>query len=121
MSNGNDADFILGIIKVQDDGSKKCSLVDIEAYGIDAKDDLIVDELRTAGDDRSYTATTSLWAKETNACLKANDYSTYFTSDENVIEGASKAEGIIIHFTGTDSGNLKNISTLNLHLTIEMN
>ncbi|MCP4338989.1 MAG: hypothetical protein GY799_08890, partial [Desulfobulbaceae bacterium] len=95
--------------------------VDIEAYGYDAKDDLIVDELRTGGDDRSYTATTSLWANETNACLKVSDYSTYFTSDENVIEGASKAEGIIIHFTGTDGGNLKNVSTLNLHLTIEMN
>ncbi len=121
LSNGNDADFLLGIIKVQDNGSKKCELVDIEAYGYDAKDDLIVDELRTGGDDRSYTATTALWANGTNACLKASDYSTYFTSDENVIEGASKAEGIIIHFIGTDDGNLKHISTLNLHLTIEMN
>ncbi|MCP4392700.1 MAG: hypothetical protein GY804_00240 [Alphaproteobacteria bacterium] len=121
LSNGNDADFSLGIIKIQDDGSKKCQLVDIEAYGYDAKDDLIVDDLRTGGDDRSYIATTSIWTNGTNACLKVNDYSTYFTSDENVIEGASKAEGIIIHFTGTDGGSLKNISTLNLHLTIEMN
>ncbi len=121
LSSGNDADFSLHIIKVQDDGSKKCSLVDVERYGYDAKDDLIVDDLRTGGDDRSYTATTSIWANGTNACLKASDYSTYFTSDENIIEGSSKAEGIIIHFNGTDDGNLKQVQTLNLHLTIEMN
>ncbi len=121
LSKGNDADVSLHIIKVQDDGSKKCSLVDIEHYGYDAKDDLIVDDLRTGGDDRSYTATTSIWANGTNACLKVDDYSTYFTADENIIEGLNKSEGIIIHFNGTDSGNIKNVSTVNLHLTIEMN
>ncbi len=121
LSDGNDGDISLHIIKVQDDGSKKCSLVDIEAYGYDAKDDKIVDDLRTGGDDRSYTATTSIWANGTNACLKVNDYSTYFTSDENVIEGLNKAEGIIIHFNGTAGGNVKHVRMLNLHLTIEMN
>ncbi len=121
LASGNDANFSIHIIKIQDDGSKKCSLVDIEHYGYDAKDDEIVDDLRTGGDDRSYTATTSIWANETNACLKVSDYSTYFTSDENVLESSSKHEGIIIHLNGTGTDNLKNVALVNLHLTIEMN
>ncbi|MCP5006920.1 MAG: hypothetical protein GY941_23680 [Planctomycetes bacterium] len=120
-ASGNDADASIHIMKVQDDGSKKCSIVDIEHFGKDAKNDLVVDELRTGGNDRSYTAASSIWEDETNTNMKADDYETYFTSDENIIEGSSKAEGIIIHLEGTSTNNLKQVTLLTLHLTVRMN
>ena len=119
-SSGVNSDISLKILKVQDDGSKKISIVEIEHYGIDASTKAIVDDLRTGGDDRSYTATSTIWSANENACLKQSDYDTYFTSDENIIESSTKGEGIIISLEGTASGAINNVEMLNLHLTIEM-
>lgn len=120
LSGGINSDISIRIIKVQNDGDGKMSLVDVEHYGIDSSAKSYVDDLRTGGDDRSYTTTSSLWVSGENACLKVSDYDTYFTNDENVFEGATKAEGFIIRLEGTTSGNINNVAMLNLHLTFQL-
>jgi hypothetical protein len=117
ISSGVNSDVSLVMLKVQDDGAGKCSLVEIEHYGVDAPND-VVDELRTAGNDRSYTSSSTLWASGENFNFKQNDYNTFFSGDENIIEGSTKAEGIIFRLEGTSGGNINNVSHINLTLEV---
>jgi hypothetical protein len=105
------ADVGIRIRKVQDDGNGKMSLVDIEKIGYDstAGNGELADQKRTAGDDRSFTFTVSAWVAGGMAVIKAGDYNTFFTNDENVMESSSKAEGIIIDYIGIPSGNISNV------------
>jgi hypothetical protein len=101
--SGRDSDLAIQIFKVQDDGNKKCSIVEIEHYGFDSDDVAnttdFVDFLRTGANDRTYQSLKEFPNNEV-ACFKILDFSTYFTNDENVFESSNKAEGIIVQFTG---------------------
>lgn len=99
------------------------SLVVMEHIGIDgtASDGEVIDSIRTGGDDRSYTFLTEGFPDASMWVAKNLDYSTYFVADENILEGASKNEGIIIDFLGAPSGGISNIDhcTLTLFFTID--
>ncbi len=112
-TNAATISFQLQIFKVQDDGNNKWSLVPIEDITLKgAGGDYIDDGLRTAGDDRSWNNSTPFTAGDPHV-LKQSDFNTYFSSDENIIEGSSKHEGIIIELIW---GNTDYYS-LNLHYT----
>jgi len=120
VMDGASPDLSLRIRKIQDDGSKKMTIVPMEDIGFDLGGGAagIVDNLRTAGDDRSYTSATLIGGGGTdiNINLKALDYNTYFSSDENIIEGA-KAEGIIIDLRGQPtSGGITTMDRITLIL-----
>jgi hypothetical protein len=118
-SGGVNSDILIEIIKVQDDGAGKMSLVVMEALGVDAATNTYVDEKRTAGNDRSYTTSSAMWSTGQNFCLKQGDYSSFFSSDENVFEGSTKAEGYIIQLSGTGGGNINNVDMLNLAIILK--
>jgi len=118
-SGGINSNVSFKLFKVQDDGNNKISLVDIEHIGVNGTTESIVDEIRTGGEDRSYTTNASLWAGGTNFCFKQNDYDAFFTNDENVMESSTKGEGFIIVLEGTGGANINNVAMLNLHLTLE--
>ena len=118
FAQGASADFRFTVYKIQDDGSNKMSIVIMEDVGILDGDagNQIIDHLRTGGDERSYNPTVgNIWGDNTVICLKNSDYSTYFSSDENSIEGATKNEGIIIRLLG-ESGGLTNVDYITLIL-----
>ncbi len=121
-ATSNQGDIRLEIIKVQDDGAKKMSIVRMECIGIDSTsgNGEVIDSLRTGGNDRSYTSSSNIWANNAMFGFKHGDFSTYFSSDENILESSSKAEGIIIQFSGEPSGGLSNVDhgTISLYLKI---
>jgi hypothetical protein len=117
------ADVGIRVRKIQDDGGGKMSIVPIELCGYDstAGNGEFDDQLRTAGDDRSFTFTVTAWASGGMAVIKQTDYNTYFTNDENVLESSSKAEGIIVDFVGIPSGNISNVEhgTVTIFYTLD--
>jgi len=118
---GSAPELSLRIRKVQDDGGGKMSIVNVEDIGLDLGGGGagIVDNLRTAGDDRSYTSTELLAFASDGGKLdiKTTDLSTYFSSDENVFECAAKDEGILIDLRGQPtSGDLRQIDRVFLEL-----
>lgn len=87
------------IIKVQDDGNKKMSILDIEDITIDsgAAGNQIVDNIRGGANSRNLNpAVADIWGVNTVAVLKQSDFDTYFTSNENVFSGADSDEGFIL-------------------------
>lgn len=116
QSSGVNSNLSIRIIKIQDDGGKKMSVVDIEHLGMNANTGVYTDDLRTGGDDRSYTYTSTAWASGENFVMKVGDYDTYFSSDENILEGSDKAEGIIIVLEGTGGGNINNVENLSMNI-----
>ncbi len=118
-AQGINPDFRLIIYKVQDDGAKKMTLVTIEDIGVDANGgaDQIIDGLRIAGNDRSYNpAVGAIWGDNTMLTFKQDDFNSYFSSDENIIEGESKAEGYIIRIAGSPSGGISNVDYISLKI-----
>ena len=118
-AQGINADFTLLIYKVQDDGSKKMTLVTMENIGVDANGgaDQIIDGLRVGGDDRSYNpAVGSIWGDNTILTFKQTDFDSYFSNDENIIEGKSKHEGYIIRITGSPAGAISNVDYISLKI-----
>lgn len=106
------ADFRLKILKVQDDGNKKVSIVPLEDIGVDSNSgsDQIIDGLRTGGSDRSYDASVSLlWGNNTTITLKQLDFDAYFTNDENNILSSVKDEGYVIMIEGAPSGGITGV------------
>ena len=104
-------DIRFRIRKVQDDGSKKMSLVPIEDIGFDStvNNGQVYDHVRTGGDERSYTAGSTLAPNDAMFGFKQGDFSTFFSGDENILESADKAEGVIIDFLGEPSGGISAI------------
>jgi hypothetical protein len=118
-AQGNNPDLRFRILKVQDDGGGKMSLVELEDIGVDADGagDQVIDGLRTGGDDRSYNpAVGSIWLDTTVFVFKQGDFATYFTSDENVINSGTSNSGIILEFTGSPSGGMTNVDFASLQL-----
>lgn len=57
---------------------------------------------------RSYTMGVELADNNSEIVFKQGDFSTYFTSRQNVING-DNSEGIIVDFSGEPTGGLTNI------------
>ncbi len=91
--------FQLQIYKVQDDGDSKWTLVPMEDIVLEGGGANFVDDnLRAGGDDRTYNAST-VFKVGIPAVLKNTDFSSYFSSDENICESSTKNEGIIFVIT----------------------
>ena len=120
-ADGATPDIQLRIRKIQDEGAGRFTIVTMEAIGFDATvgNGVIDDNKRTTTDDRSFTLGATLAADGQMVVLKTTDYKTFFTADENIIEGASKAEGIIVDYLGSPSGNINAIAHCTLTLFIE--
>jgi hypothetical protein len=119
VAQGNTPDIRFRIIKVQDDGSGKMSLVDVEDIGVDsgAVADQIIDGLRTGDDDRSYDpAVATIWDDGQNFVFKQGDFATYFVADENIFDSGDSDEGMIIRFEGSPSGGITNVDFAVLQL-----
>jgi hypothetical protein len=123
-SSNINPDLGIDMWKVQDDGSKKMTLVPFESIGVDANNatNQVVDGLRTAGADRSFNpAVGAIWEADTTLCLKQTDFDSYFTSDETTFESASKAEGFVVRLRGEDGaggGGISNVDFITLWLRV---
>lgn len=119
MARGNNPDFMFQIIKIQDDGDKKMSIVYLEDLGVDsgAAGNQIVDALRTGEDDRSLNPTASnLWLSDTMAVLKQGDFDTFFSNEQNHFLSSVKDEGYILRLAGSPSGNISNVDFVTIDL-----
>lgn len=115
LASGVNPDLGLEIYKIQDDGSKKYSVVTMESIGFDANNgtNRKVDGLRTGGDNRTLAPSVNpLWGSGHVRSWKQGDFSDYFSNDENVIEGADKNEGIILQWRGEDGSGGGGISNV---------
>ncbi len=103
-TNATNVDFRLEIHKVQDDGSGKLSIVEIEDISMSGTTPWIVDNFHATGGsvrgDRGYnTATATPWVVGEPMTIKVGDFDTEFSSDENFFEGSSKDEGYFLKIT----------------------
>lgn len=123
LASGATADIGIRIRKIQQGAAGQFTIVPVENIGIDATagNGEIQDGIRTAGDDRSFTFGVTAMADGDHAGMKAGDYNTFFTNDENIIEGATKNEGFMIDFIGIPSGGILNIDHATVVLYIEFN
>ncbi len=113
------ADLGFQIIKIQDDGNKKMSIVYLENYGFDSGNsgNQIIDDLRIGGDDRSLNPNVSnIGENNTTIVLKQGDFDTYFSSDENHFLSSSEHEGFILRFVGKPIGGITGVDFANLRL-----
>ena len=95
------------------------SLVTIENMGVDSGSagDQIIDSLRTGANDRTYNPSVSnIWLDNTNLVFKMLDFETYFSSDENIFESATKDEGYIIRIEGAPTGGISGVDFISLEL-----
>lgn len=100
-ADGPNPNFDFVLTKVQDDGAGKMSFVTVEDIRIDSgvAGDQIVDNLRTAGNDRSHDPDAgNVWADTQTIVLKQGDFATFFSNDENIFDSGSLDEGLIISF-----------------------
>lgn len=119
LAQGINPDIRFRIIKIQDDGNGKMSLVDVEDIGVDANaaGNQIIDSLRTSGDDRSYNpAVGTIWNDAENFVFKQGDFSTFFVANENMFNSGDSDEGMIIRFEGSPSGGITNVDFAVLQL-----
>jgi len=117
-TSGNASDFALILTKIQDNGNGVHSHVVIEDYGHDstASNGKFFDNKRNI---RDATLTSNLAPNDAMICYKCLDFSTYFSSDENIFDG-SKNEGLIIHCEGRDAiGAISGISQID-YLTLTL-
>jgi hypothetical protein len=115
-----EADFSIIINKVQDDGDKKMSIVQLEDIGVDDSGDGIVDNLRTGDADRSYLPNVlNFWEQNSILTLKHLDFSVYFASDENDIHSRDAHEGFFIRIEG-QGGGISNVDFITMYLYYEL-
>jgi hypothetical protein len=98
-SSGGDGDITLELVTISQSGSAT-TIDTIENIKIDGTTDTITDTQRGT---RGFTMPSgNLWPTNSNFVLKQSDFDTYFTSDENVINGASNG-GIIARVSSTNT------------------
>lgn len=122
VAQGVDPDIRFKLLKIQDDGAGKMSIVTLEDIGVDANaaGNQIIDGLRTGGNDRSYDpAVSDIWNDNQNLVFKQSDFSTYFTASENVFNSSSSNEGLIIRFEGSPSGGISNVDFVTVQLRFQ--
>ncbi len=115
----DNADLELQLIKIQDDGDKKMSVVYLEKLGFDSNggENQIIDNIRTGANDRSYNPTVgNIGLNNTTLVLKQGDFQTYFESDENLFQSSGKDEGFIIRYAGSPSGGITGVDFASLRV-----
>ena len=106
--NSGNADIRLSLIRIKQN-DPVTTLLNIEDIEIDGNfgggNGKIIDHQRTGSNDRTYEVTsgTDLWPPNSYFVLKMTDFNTYFTNQENYIEGANN-EGILIKIDSTNLG-----------------
>ena len=106
--DGSQSDIGIQLITVSQSGSTT-TLTDIENISVDGDGGTgtgaIIDSLRTGAADRSFTmpAGASIWPQNTNFVFKATDFDSFFTSDQNIVTGASNG-GLIVKLTSNAFG-----------------
>lgn len=101
----NNASVNLSFIieKLQNDGGNKISFVELENIEIDSNGiHTITDNVRSGLSARDYSTSTILWPGGTTFVLKQTDFSTFFTLNENIIQGTNN-EGFLIKLSSTSS------------------
>lgn len=102
-TNATLIDFQLQILKVQDDGDKKMTLVAVEDVSFSGTTPWLVDTKRgnrgSSGGPNYTTATSTPYTVEEPFVFKMTDFCTYFSSDENVFKCQTRDEGFIIKVT----------------------
>jgi hypothetical protein len=123
LASGINADFSIVIKKFKDEGDKKMSIIDLESIGVDsnAVGNVIIDNIRTGGDDRSLDPASTVFANGEQLTFKQLDFSDYFTNDENVVLGREGDEGFHIHIEGSPLGTgIANVNFVNIYLYYEL-
>jgi hypothetical protein len=98
-SQGINSEVRFRLIKIQDDGAKKMSLVDLEDITCDSGvvGSQIIDNVRAGGDDRSFDPDVAdIWPNNTVLVFKQGDFDDYFSSDENDFSSSTDDEGFIL-------------------------
>lgn len=117
-SQGNDPDIGFRIRKfTPDPATKKVSILTLEDIGWDStgSNGQVIDSLRTAGSDRSFTFSDEAWDNNRQFTHKQFDFDFYFSSGQNRIMG-TQGEGILIDFVGAPSGGISNVDNAVLTL-----
>jgi hypothetical protein len=118
---GNDTNINFNILKVQDNGNNKTSIVPLEEINIDGSTNQIIDIIRGSDSkyDRSYTMLEGdLWTQGNEYVLKQDDLTDYFNVKDigrNIIESGDKDEGLIISVSG-DLGSPQGMSYMRLQV-----
>ena len=94
------------------------TFVDLEDLTVDNNANEIVDNVRTGADDRSTVFTTAeVWPDGSLFSLEQTDFDTYYsTSEENILYGGSKHEGIIVYMTGNPIGAPRGMAYARMYL-----
>lgn len=88
--------FILRSVKT-DSVTKKMVISSMEDITISSPLNQRVDNLRTGGDDRSHTFSSTMWPTGNNYYFEALDFNTYFTDKRNVFYSANTdMDGFIV-------------------------
>jgi hypothetical protein len=98
-AQGVNAEVRFRLVKIQDDGAGKMSIVDIEDITCDSNvvGSQIIDNLRVGADDRSYDPDVAdLWVNGTVLVFKQGDFDQFFASDQNVFSSSEDDEGFIL-------------------------
>ncbi len=105
------------IQKLADDTGKKVTPVTLEDLSIDssAASAVLTDNLRAGGNDRSYTFNTNAITDSGVIKLSQLDFSTYFTSGENVIN-CSTGDGLVVWLSNESQANIEDLE----HVTVRI-
>lgn len=119
LAGSNNPDIGLRIRKMSVDSGKKLTVTTLEDIGWDSTPTAgdVIDSLRTAGDDRSFTFAEEAWPSDTHYFHQQLDFSTYFASEENVVLG-SQGEGLIVDFVGVPSGGISGVDAVSIALMV---
>lgn len=108
--NSSNADIRLSLHRIKQNGSVTNTIfiedIEIDGNGGSSNNGKIIDHIRTNPlNDRTYevTSTAKLWPDDTFFVLKMTDFNTYFTNQENYINGNNN-EGLIIKIDSTNLG-----------------
>lgn len=110
QTTNNNADLGLQMFIINDAGSKKLAIDTIEdiVWTSTVGNGVITDNLRTAGNDRSFTWTVTSIGANTTFTYRMLDFNSFFSGGENIV-GAASNDGLQVIFTGTGGG-LNNIN-----------
>ena len=106
--DGSTSDIGVELIAVSQSGSTT-TLTDIENISVDGDGGLgngeVIDSLRSGAHDRSFTMPfgTDIWPRNVNFVFKQTDFNSYFTNNENFIEGTNDG-GLIVKLTSSAFG-----------------
>lgn len=103
--NGYNSDITVQLYSVKQNGVET-SIVPIENITINSPKNEIVDNIRVGQFNRSYiedVTSLHLWPENVNFVVKQSDFSSYFSNEENVVDGV-KNEGIMARLRSTNLG-----------------